>query len=180
MKTGSHLCILALSLSLVACMGGNEPDPDVDDEGSGVTSEADASPNPGGGADAAPMADAAPGAPDAGPPPVSFAGSLVPILLARCGGCHLKDVGGSGGLSLGLEGQLAYAALVGAPTSNATCVQLKLVDAESQDPNQSSLYLKLAGTTCGARMPKGVAAVPLSDIELDLFAQWIVAGSPDN
>jgi hypothetical protein len=137
--------------------------------------------------DAAPVPDSEPGAPDASPadaapPAVSFSADVMPILMARCGGCHLKDTAGAGGLSFGVQGQLAYLSLVDQPTHNTAvgCVNLKLVDTTTDDATASSLYLKIAGDTCGTRMPKGSNATPLPDEQLQLFARWIAEGAQNN
>ncbi len=124
--------------------------------------------------------------PDAMPTPdaaaVSFSADLVPILLARCGGCHLKDVAGAGGLSFGVTAQLARSSLVDQDTvlANPVCGDLMRVDSVNRDPMQSSLYVKLLGATCGKRMPSGMTAVPLPDEQIELFRRWIEEGSPDN
>jgi len=172
MSFKSVMAFVISSALLVACAG--------DD---GLADETDASPTenvP----DAAPVPDAVPGAPDAAPdaglPPVSFAREIVPILKTRCGGCHLKDMGGAGQLSLGVQAQLAYAAMVDMPTRGAApaCASLKLVNPASADAMKSSLYVKLVGTDCGTRMPKGTP--PLPENQLELFARWIAQGAPNN
>ena len=65
----------------------------------------------------------------------SFSADIVPILLTRCGGCHLKATGGSGGLSLGVQAELAYAALVDQDTIlvNPVCGDMKRVDPGNAD-----------------------------------------------
>ena len=81
-----------------------------------------------------------------------------------------------------MSGQLAYLSLIDQPTHNADldCVNLKLVDSSTSEPSASSLYLKLAGDTCGTRMPKGTNATPLPDDQLALFARWIAEGAKNN
>jgi hypothetical protein len=182
MQISKHVCVVLVSaLFVVACVDGEDtkvPSGDVVDAGFPAT-EIDARVP-----DAAPLPDAVPGTPDAapppdaGPPPVSFSQDIVPILMARCGGCHLKDALGAGGLSLGTTAQLAYPAMVDQPTHATLCTTMKVVDTSSTDPMQSSLYLKLVGSTCGTQMPKNQAF--LSQAQIDLFGRWIAEGSADN
>lgn len=174
--------VLVSALFLVACVDGEDTQVPSGGSDAGLpATEIDAQPAA---PDAAPPPDAPPGTPDAapppdaGPPPVSFSQDLVPILLTRCGGCHLKDAAGAGGLSLGTMAQLAYPAMIDQPTHALACATMKVVNKESIDPMQSSLYLKLIGATCGTQMPKNQAA--LSTEQLDLFARWIAEGSADN
>jgi len=183
MRVSNQFGSVVLALFLVACVGEDEP-------GTGL----DAAVTPPGDPDAAVaeidaavvVPDATPGDPDAdvpdAVPPISFSAEIVPILMARCGGCHLKATGGAGGLSLGVQAELSYGALIDRPTLNPDpdCVQLKLVDAQKRDPSQSSLYLKIAGDVCGTRMPKGVNGTPLPGDQLELFARWIAEGAQNN
>ena len=184
MRVSHQVGVIALSLILVACLGEDDaavPGGDVD--AAVVAPDAEIVNAP----DAAPLPDGEPGAPDASPPdagpaPVSFNQDIVPILMSRCGGCHLKATGGAGGLSFGLAAELAYVAMINKPTLNldVDCNSLKVVDAENVDPMQSSLYLKLVGDTCGVRMPKGTNPTPLPDAQLELFARWIAEGAANN
>jgi hypothetical protein len=174
--------VLVSAIFLVACVDGEDTQVPSGVVDAGLPAdEIDAHPAA---PDATPPPDAPPGTPDAaplpdaGPPPVSFSQDIVPILMTRCGGCHLKDVAGAGGLSLGIMAQLAYPALIDQPTHALTCMTKKVVDTSSTDPMQSSLYLKLIGTTCGTLMPKNQAALPQEQI--DLFARWIAEGANDN
>jgi hypothetical protein len=101
--------------------------------------------------------------------------------MARCGGCHLKDTAGAGMLSMGTQAQLAYDALVGQMTVNVNCNTLKRVDTAQADPMQSSLYLKIVGTTCGKRMPAGMnMPPPLTDEQIMLVGRWISEGAQNN
>ena len=179
--------VLVSALFLVACFDGEDSQvPDIVSDAGLPATEIDAHPaapdaaplpdSPPGTPDAAPVPDASP--PDAGPPPVSFSQDVVPVLVAACGGCHLKDTLGAGGLSLGVTGQLSYSAMVDQATHATACTTMKIVDTTSRDPMQSSLYLKLIGATCGTQMPKGRPA--LTADKLDLFAKWIAEGSANN
>jgi hypothetical protein len=174
--------VLVSALFLVACFDGEDAQvPGIVSDAGFPATEIDAHPAA---PDAMPLPDAPPGTPDAaplpdaGPPPVSFSADIVPVLMASCGGCHLKDVAGAGGLTLGVTAQLAYPAMVNQATHAASCATMLVVDANSRDPMQSSLYLKLIGATCGTQMPKGRPA--LSAETLELFARWIAEGSADN
>ena len=189
MQLSKHISLVLVSaLFLVACFDSEDTQvPDVVSDAGLPATEIDAHPAP---PDAAPLPDSPPGTPDAaplpdappppdaGPPPVSFSQDIVPVLVAACGGCHLKDVAGAGGLSLGITGQLSYAAMVDHATLATACATMKIVDSTSRDPMQSSLYLKLIGATCGTQMPKGRPA--LTADKLDLFARWIAEGSANN
>ncbi len=111
---------------------------------------------------------------------VSFAVDVQPILMERCGGCHLKEANGAGKLSLGTNAELAYAALVDQTTMNTSCANLKRIDSTNHDPMQSSLFVKIVGTTCGKQMPAGMMPVLLTDVQIEVFRRWIAAGAPNN
>jgi hypothetical protein len=170
MRLSNSIVSIVLGALLVACASdGVNGDPATDGGLPGIEADASLTATP----DATPV-------PDAGPPPVSLSQDIVPVLMARCGGCHLKAMGGSGGLSLGVQAELAYSALVDKPTHGAAaaCSGLKLVDPTNADATQSSLYVRLSGATCGMRMPKGQP--PLTDVQLELFQRWISQGAPNN
>jgi hypothetical protein len=185
MHIRKQLCVVVLNaLLLAACAQEDTSVPGGPSADAGLPAdEVDATVTPTG-PDAMPAPDAAPGTPDAapvpdaGPPPVSFSADIVPILMARCGGCHLKDAAGAGGLSLGTMAQLAYPAMANKPTNAVACTTLKVVDTTDNQPMHSSLYAKIVGDTCGTRMPKN--NVPLTDEQLALFSRWISEGSKDN
>jgi hypothetical protein len=113
-------------------------------------------------------------------PVISFSADLMPIVMERCGGCHLKDVDGAGKLSFGTTGELTYSAMIDQPTVNVACADLKRIDSTTDDPMRSSLYVKMIGTTCGKQMPAGSTPVLLTEAELELFRLWIVQGAPNN
>jgi hypothetical protein len=181
MRTIMSLCMLLAPLVSLACTDdGSLADDELADA---EVATPDAAP------DDPPDATPAPddGAVDAGPPPdalppVSFAADIVPILRMRCGGCHLKASGGAGGLSFGVQAELARAAMVGQDTvsTDPDCADLPRVDGTTHLPEQSSLYLKLVGDACGKRMPSGAAATPLLDEQIELVRRWIVEGAQDN
>src|SRR5690348_10443473 len=110
MRISNQLCIVLLTALLTGACGDENamvPPGEIGDAGL-AASDPDARVSP---PDAAPVPDAPPGTPDGGPPdaappPVSFTTDLLPVLMARCGGCHLKDTLGAGGLSFGVQGQL--------------------------------------------------------------------------
>jgi hypothetical protein len=193
MRLCSIACVLLVaSPCIVAC----EEDPGAADDAAviprpdgAVVDPADAAPPDPPDADVA-QPDAELGSPDATPatadamlpPAPSFANEIVPLLQGHCGGCHLKASGGAGGLSLGTTAELAYEALVGEDTvlMDPDCQDLMRVDPNNHDPMQSSLYLKLIGTTCGKLMPTGMNAIPLTTEEIETFRLWIEAGAPKN
>lgn len=100
---------------------------------------------------------------------VSFSTDIQPIFTANCSGCH----GSSGGLSLA----------AGASRSNLVDVQAQAgcTDRKRVLPGNSAssvLYLRVAGNTCGDRMPKGGSALPIASI--NLIRDWIDQGALDN
>lgn len=100
-------------------------------------------------------------------------------------GCH--DETARGGLTLSPtesaapDANLAYAALVGVVSSSESCGGQPLV--VPGVPEQSLVWLKMAAElgvpgieVCGAPMPKGTDQI--SQADLDLVEQWILAGAP--
>ncbi len=103
-------------------------------------------------------------------PAISFSVDIQPIFSQNgCTGCH----GGSGGLSL-TAGQ-SYANLVNVQ-AQAGCTNRKRVLPGNAD--ESVLYLRLAGSACGDRMPKGGSAV--SSASVTKVRDWINGGAPNN
>jgi len=103
-------------------------------------------------------------------PPVSFASDIQPIFSTYgCTSCH----GGSGGLFL-TAGQ-SYTNLVSVQ-AQAGCTNLFRVLPGNAD--ESVLYLRLSGSTCGSRMPKGGSAI--SSTDLNLVRTWINQGAQNN
>ena len=91
------------------------------------------------------------------------------ILAMKCAGssCH----GGTmPALGLDLVADGVAARLVGVPA-----VECKGPLADPADPEGSILYQKVAGTTCGTRMPLGS---PLDDAEIACVKEWIAAQTP--
>lgn len=93
------------------------------------------------------------------------------LLAPRCGvaGCHAA-VSPQAGLDLLTAG--ARARMLGSPATSS-CLGAPLVDSAS--PEQSVLYLKVAGTQCGARMPS--LGDPLSATEIECLRLWIAGTS---
>ena len=104
------------------------------------------------------------------PPPqvVSFTGQVQPIFNANCTGCH----GTNGGLTL--TAGVSYSQLYHVPASSS-CTSLHRVF--PNDANNSVLYLKVVGSTCGSRMPQGGS---LSITEINLIRDWINQGALNN
>jgi len=101
-------------------------------------------------------------------PTVHFATQLQLIFNSRCTGCH----GNSGGLSLASGS--SYANLVNVQSASS-CTSFKRVLPGSAD--NSTLYRKVSGTTCGGRMPQGGT---LSVGEIALIQTWINEGAGNN
>ncbi|MEZ4388155.1 MAG: hypothetical protein R3D98_11365 [Candidatus Krumholzibacteriia bacterium] len=116
-----------------------------------------------------------PVAPDDGPsqpPPatVSFATDIQPVFDARCVDCH--GLGGFAGLDL--RPGLSLPDLVG-----ITATESALVRVAPGDPDNSWLYLKIAGQqNVGDRMPLGGDPLPADTI--GLVRTWIAEGALDN
>ena len=96
----------------------------------------------------------------------------------RCGNaCHLRN-NGSGGLSMQNQA-MAYTNLVAAANaSNPTTCGGGTQRVVANNTAMSKLYQKLAGTTCGGRMPQNGTA--FNATELATVAGWINAGAPNH
>jgi len=101
-------------------------------------------------------------------PLVSFSNQIQPIFNNQCTGCH----GGSGGLTV--TAGVSYNNLVNV-TAQSSCTSLKRV--LPNDAANSVLYRKVAGSTCGTRMPQGGA---LSTSDIALLRNWINQGAKNN
>lgn len=100
---------------------------------------------------------------------------IQPLMAGYCGGCHVGDAPGGGGLDLVGEG--AYDRLLGASIQRP---EIKLI--EPGVPEQSYLWRKLAGdgTITGQKMPinsAGGGSYDLPDTELSEIENWILAGA---
>lgn len=102
------------------------------------------------------------------PQNVFFSGQIQPIFNSSCAGCH----GTNGGLTL--TSGVSYGELYHVPASSS-CTSLHRV--LPGDVLNSVLYIKVAGTACGDRMPLGGS---LSQIEIDLIRDWIDQGALNN
>ncbi len=100
---------------------------------------------------------------------VSFIEDVQPIFNARCKPCHVP--GPSGGMSLSNHGR---AALLGV---RANCDPTS-VRVYSGSPEQSALWRKLSGTSCGSQMPLG--GPYLTPLEQGRIRRWIEQGALDN
>jgi len=115
------------------------------------------------------------GAPPPTPPPPSpptsaFKQIQDTIFTPVCTGCH---AGASAPRGLRLDEGNSFALLVGVPSSQVPSLQ------RVQPGNAENSYLvhKIEGRAAvGARMPLG--GPPLSQADIDLIKQWIVAGAP--
>jgi len=99
---------------------------------------------------------------------VSFSNQIQPIFNNQCTSCH----GGSSGLTI--TAGASYNNLVNVD-AQSSCTSLKRV--LPNNANNSVLYKKVSGTTCGNRMPGGV---PLNANDIALIQDWINQGANNN
>jgi hypothetical protein len=102
------------------------------------------------------------------------------IFTPRCATqiCHSRQTMAGG---LVLEGDEAFANLVGAQSSNAAARAAGMPRVDPFDPDNSFLVMKLVGppgSAFGVRMP--LVGNPLSQEEIDLIRSWILAGATDD
>jgi hypothetical protein len=105
------------------------------------------------------------------------------MLCSGCGLCH----GGSANLALNSTKSEVYEALVGSDpqgTPAATAAETGMCTGQRRVmpgmPDQSLLYVKVAGTqTCGTVMPPGDAPT-FTAAQLDMMRSWIAAGAKKN
>lgn len=109
------------------------------------------------------------GATDAGTQAVSFRNDVQPIFNALCIGCHP----GTGGFSL--TAASAYNQIVGVDMVGS-CRQMARV--QPGEPDNSGLYRRVTGTTCGTRMPTG--GPPLTAQQQTTLRTWISEGARNN
>jgi hypothetical protein len=98
---------------------------------------------------------------------------------ARCDFCHGMPASqvSNGFLSMGMDKDSAYAALVDKTSSSADCNGKKLV--VPFHPEQSLLLDKLSSKpSCASRMPLGGMA--LTEAQLELVRSWIAAGAKND
>jgi len=112
-----------------------------------------------------PIAPPLPVPEDEEPPPlVSYAAAVLPVLQARCVGCHFPDMA-------------VYANIVGVPAAGAQYGGALRVAAG--DTTASVLYQKIRGNPAfGLQMP--LLPPPLAAEQIALIGQWIVEGALDN
>jgi len=99
---------------------------------------------------------------------VSFSSQIQPIFNSQCLGCH----GSNGGLSL--NAGVSYANLVNVD-ARSSCTSMKRVLPDNAD--NSVLYRKVSGTTCGNRMPEGLQ---MNTHDITLIQDWINQGANNN
>lgn len=105
---------------------------------------------------------------------VSFEHDLLPVLVWRCGYCHMREDRHG---SLIIDPELAYRSLVNVPA--VSFAQMKRV--EPGKPERSFLIYKMTGEhgrlgAAGRSMPSW----PLPEEFIDLLRQWIAQGAKDN
>lgn len=105
---------------------------------------------------------------------VSFANDVYPIFNAYgCTGCHPSN----GGLSLASV-SVAYANLVNVNQQASPGCASITKRVLPNDANQSVLYRRVAGATCGERMPRGGS--PLLPADVQKIMDWINQGALNN
>ncbi len=102
---------------------------------------------------------------------VSFMAEVAPQFTTTCAACHSPPAPAA-------LLNLSYAALVNVP---ATVDCPGMLRVKPGDPDNSVLFLSLAGSSCGARMPQGnVTYYDQNPAKLALIRSWIQAGAPNN
>lgn len=106
---------------------------------------------------------------------VSFEQDIQPVFNQSCYTCHVTGAEPAG---LALDPGRAYEELVGVEST-----QSPLLLVEPGEPENSYLLHKLRGTHLdvggqGTQMPQGAGS--LADEVIELIAQWIEEGAPDN
>lgn len=108
------------------------------------------------------------------PPTTSFQTDIYPLFSLPqygCNNCHTG--GGSIGWYTASNASGTYDNLVNVIANTGLCTGMKRVFPGNAD--QSVLYLRLAGTSCGDRMPQG--GNPISSAHLSLIQTWISEGA---
>jgi len=109
------------------------------------------------------------------PDTVSFASEIYPIFSKTqygCNGCHT----GTGSIYWYGSASFTYSNLVNTDATNGPCAGD--VRVAPGDADGSVLYKRLAGSTCGDRMPQG--GNPISSGDLALIHDWIDQGALNN
>ena len=105
----------------------------------------------------------------------SFIAEVLPV-FQPCRSCH-NDASGVGSV-LSLDPGSAYNQLVNVPARQSCAPQPRVTPG---DPDASVLYLKLAGTTCGQRMPPATPAYfDQHPNQLEVIRSWIAQGAQHN
>ncbi|MDO9264585.1 MAG: PKD domain-containing protein [Desulfosalsimonadaceae bacterium] len=101
---------------------------------------------------------------------ISFAGAVQPIFNSNCTGCH-----SAGGIApfLILTAGSSYGNLVNVPATQSAGI--RVIPGSSAT---SVLYLRISGTSVGARMPFGGS--PLTSANQGLIQDWIDEGADNN
>lgn len=108
---------------------------------------------------------------------ISFVAEVLPVFQQACTSCH-QDAVPVGANLLSLEADKAYAQLVNVPARSICAPELRVAPG---DPDASVLVLKMAGSTCGDRMPP--AAPTYFDQhpdQLETIRSWIDQGAQHN
>jgi hypothetical protein len=131
---------------------------------------------------------------------VSFAGDVMPLFQARCAKgmeCHSKQAPTpDGGLVLGspqgapsqTEIHGVYAAIVNIAAKRAPAMKLvapgdpagSFLLAKTEYSTVGSCVSMCVATGCGNRMPTGIGAQPLSELQRQILRGWIRDGALEN
>ena len=104
-------------------------------------------------------------------PAVSFSAQVQPIFTANCvsAGCHP-----GGGAPFPLNSS-SYINLINIQATSSCTSDKRVLPGNAPS---SVLYRKIAGSTCGDRMP--LSRTPLAQTEIDLIRDWINQGARNN
>ncbi len=131
---------------------------------------------------------------------VSFEGDIMPLFQARCAKgmeCHSKQAPTpDGGLVLGppqgvpsqAEIDSVYAAIVNIDSKRAPAMKLvapgdpagSFLLAKTEYATVGSCISMCVASGCGNRMPTGIGALPLSELQRQLLRGWIRDGALEN
>jgi hypothetical protein len=104
--------------------------------------------------------------------PVSYAGHLEPVVVARCLACHTREEPEA---ELVLEIGVGYGEMVGRASTQVPALAI----VSPGDPAASYLWRKLThDVEIGRGMPRTVVgSIRLPDDELELYRRWIAGGA---
>jgi hypothetical protein len=105
---------------------------------------------------------------------VSLLADVQPILDSHCTGCH----GTTGAAGLDLTPGHTYASAVGVSATSGCNTEKRILPG---DPDHSVMVLRMAGTSCGGRMPAdNPSYFSQNPTPLATITSWITNGAPNN